>query len=147
MTPSVLSDLDARVAEIAKRHAATTPGPWSTERPKADPSLHGFSSGVIVAATAPKQGIYANPPGGSFPAADRDFIAHSWADVPYLLTVIAAMRGALEPFAKAADDFDGMPDGRCVLKHKAGQAAPAHIMVGDLRRAAAILRGAKGDGK
>jgi len=49
----------------------------------------------------------------------------------------AAAIEALEPFAKAAAEYDGEGH-RCVLKHKPGLVAPAHIMVSDLRRAAAL---------
>ena len=66
MTHPTHGDL-RRIAERA------TPGPWTREKPKSDGD--GFACGVGIAATAGRQMIYANPPGGSYPSNDADFIA------------------------------------------------------------------------
>lgn len=60
----------ASLKAIAK---AATPGPWSLDRPEKDES--GFLCGVAIAATYGGTKIYANPPGGQFPAADARHIA------------------------------------------------------------------------
>src|SRR5579872_1860059 len=60
------------LAELKRLEAEATQEPWTDEKPKRDAS--GFPAGVIVAATAPGQAIYANPPSGTYPAADRRFI-------------------------------------------------------------------------
>lgn len=59
-----------RMLEIAEK---ATPGPWTAEKPSRD--REGWSNGIIIAAVARGQGVYANPPGGSFPAADQSHIA------------------------------------------------------------------------
>lgn len=84
-----------RIAEIEARTLAATPGPWTEEKPAGGP-VFGFAPGMIVAATGPKQAIYANPPGGSYPANDRRFIAHARADVPWLLAQLRSAQAELE---------------------------------------------------
>ena len=79
-------DLDA-LDNVAK---AATPGPWTTEKPKLDGD--GWPIGVAVAATPGKQMIYANPHGGSYPAADCRFIATF--DPPIVLALIERVRAA-----------------------------------------------------
>ena len=61
---------------------AATPGLWTTEKPGTD--TDGWSQGVLVAAVARGQCVYAHPPGGSFPEADRHFIAAARVLVPGL---------------------------------------------------------------
>lgn len=73
---------EQELAEIEARAAKATPGPWSTEKPPKD--RDGWQLGTLVAAVARGQCVYAAPPGGSFPEADRRFIAHSREDVPSL---------------------------------------------------------------
>ena len=51
---------------------AATPGPWTRKRPTE--GEFGFASGTKVAGCGPGCGVYANPPGGSFPSADASFI-------------------------------------------------------------------------
>lgn len=71
MTQSLSPDDIARLRELEAR---ATPGPWTTEKPAMD-SATGFVSGSLVAATAPRQGIYAEAPRGTFPEDDRKLIA------------------------------------------------------------------------
>lgn len=61
------------IAEGRRLEAAATPGPWLTEKPPKD--ADGWATGVVVAATARGQALYATPPGGSFPESDRQLIA------------------------------------------------------------------------
>lgn len=58
-----------------------TPGPWSTKRPEGQ--TNGFAHGVVIAATAPgvANRIYADPPGGSFPSSDQNFIVAARNDI------------------------------------------------------------------
>lgn len=95
---------------------AATPGPWTTEKPGMDAAT-GFASGVIVAAVARGRGIYANPPGGSYPANDRRFIAAARMAVPALAAEVERLRDLLRELAAAAeadlkmnqnDDGDGI---------------------------------------
>lgn len=60
----------AKLREIASN---ATPGPWTTERPTTDAS--GFLCGVAIAAVMGGAKVYADPPGGQFPANDRLHIA------------------------------------------------------------------------
>ncbi|MHB1670142.1 hypothetical protein, partial [Thiomonas sp.] len=92
---SVADVTPERLAEIEARAGATTPGPWTTEKPgacQAGPAK-GMRMGVTIAATSPgkENRVYANPPGGQYPSADRRFIAASRTDVPDLC---AALRQA-----------------------------------------------------
>lgn len=75
-------------AELRALHKRATSDPWSTVRPSRD--TDGWATGVIVAATAPRQCIYANPPGGTFPAADQKLIAAARNALPDLLTALDA---------------------------------------------------------
>lgn len=95
----------AEIAEMRARCEAATPGPWTDVRPGRDAET-GFSKGVIVAAVAPRQGIYADPPGGSYPAADQSFIAHARTDLPRLLDELERMREALREIAHECDPTD-----------------------------------------
>ena len=99
MTPYTTSEL----AAIVERAEAATPGPWTDQRPGIDKET-GFSKGIIIAAVAPRQGIYADPSGGSYPAADQRFIAAARADVPRLAAEVIALRKVLEPLAQIARD-------------------------------------------
>lgn len=75
---------------------AATPGPWSTQEPTG--KVSGFTTGVLVAATAPGKGsrIYAEPQGGTFPAADRDFIVAARTLLPEALDRIEALERLVE---------------------------------------------------
>lgn len=79
----------ARVEEVEKRANAATPGPWADEKPPNSPD--GWTTGVIIAAVMRGMGIYADPPGGSFPSADRKFIAHARTDIPTLAADIRSL--------------------------------------------------------
>lgn len=104
--PSPVAPTDEELRRLALK---ATPGPWSTEKPTRTPD--GWPQGLIVAATARGQGVHANPPGGSFPEADRRFIAAANpARVLALLDELAKMREALRPFA---DFADVMEPGEC----------------------------------
>jgi hypothetical protein len=109
---------------------AATPGPWTTQKPGMD-SATGFAGGVIVAAVARGQGIYANPPGGSYPENDRRFIAAARTAVPAQAAVIRRLRDLLRELADAAeadlkmnqnDDGDGI-DGYWTMRNQTAIAA------------------------
>jgi hypothetical protein len=82
---------------IRARAEKATAGPWTTKPlpgdTSGDPSsfTYGMSPSVVVAATAASKEnrIYANPPGGTFPANDQGFIAHARTDVPEMASWIA----------------------------------------------------------
>ena len=79
---------------------AATPGPWTCERPGVDEES-GFADGVIVAATAPGQGIFASAPHGSFPANDRRFIVAARSAVPALCDEVDRLRAENETLRRA----------------------------------------------
>lgn len=87
-----MTDLIKSARELAE---AATSGPWFTEKPVAT-AQDMFAPGIIVAAVAPRMGIYADPPSGSFPANDRRFIAASRDLVPALCDEVERLRTALE---------------------------------------------------
>ena len=97
---SVLSDLDARVAEIEARRNAATGGPWTDQgeyRGKEPSRVIGNLDGDC------DDGVWRQLYTEVCDIADNEdhdanaaFIINSHADVGYLLSVIAAMRGALE---------------------------------------------------
>jgi hypothetical protein len=72
----------AELEAIRERCEAATKGPWTT-KPSGE-KVGGFAVDVAVAATTGRQMIYANPPGGTFPAADQEFIAQARTYVPRL---------------------------------------------------------------
>jgi hypothetical protein len=82
-----------QVRAIRERAEKATPGPWTADKPPRDND--GWSLAVIIAAVARGQGIYAIPPGGSYPAADQNFIAAARTDVPALCATVEALRGLL----------------------------------------------------
>jgi hypothetical protein len=82
--------------EIEKRAEAATPGPWSTQKPAYE---DGWPQGIVIGGTVGRQTIY-GPLGGSYPANDQKFIAHSRTDVPALL---ASYRAAMELLRGAQD--------------------------------------------
>lgn len=76
----------ARIAEIEARERAATEGPWSlTQSPK---DAEGWPTCQLVAAVAPRQAVYASPKGGIAVESNRQFIAASRADIPFLLALI-----------------------------------------------------------
>lgn len=83
---------DERLQEIEERANRATPGPWMTKPSGANHG--GFSLDALIAATAAGKfnRIYATPPGGTYPAADQDFIAAARQDVPDLLAEIRQLR-------------------------------------------------------
>lgn len=93
-----------------------TPGPWTTQKPALDAAT-GFAGGVIVAAVARGQGVYASPPGGSYPENDRRFIAAARTAVPALLAEVERLREAIDRYRyatqwTAADAWDFCSDCR-----------------------------------
>jgi hypothetical protein len=74
------------IAEAKARAEAATPGPWTRDKPPRDED--GWVTGMLVAGTPGKNGIYANPPGGSFPSADANFIAAARTDTPRLIALL-----------------------------------------------------------
>jgi hypothetical protein len=79
-------DID-QLEAVAK---AATPAKWTLDKPVRDKD--GWSTGVAVAGTPGRQGIYASPDGGSFPAGDARHIATF--DPPTVLALIAELRAA-----------------------------------------------------
>lgn len=79
---------EQELTAIEKRCAEATPGPWLT-KPTGEKYM-GFSLDVLIAATAPGKfnRIYANPPGGRYPAADQNFIAAARTDTPLLVAEV-----------------------------------------------------------
>ncbi len=94
-----------RLAEIEGLAAATTPGPWTTEKPGVaqDGPAKGMRLGVTIAQTSPSLSnrVFANPPGGQFPSTDQRFIAAARTDVPDLC---AALRQAWAERDAAAEE-------------------------------------------
>ncbi len=74
--------------DLERKARAATPGPWTRKKPSSD--TEGWAMGVAVAGTPGRQTVYANPPGGSFPSADCDFIAA--ANPAVVLALIAAAK-------------------------------------------------------
>lgn len=77
------------VQEIDALYEKATPGPWTDKPPPKDED--GFACGTVIAAVAPGAAnrIYANPPGGSFPAADKRLIlalVNRWPEIRALLS-------------------------------------------------------------
>jgi hypothetical protein len=81
------------VERLRAAEAKATKGPWFREKPATD--TDGYATGVVIAATPPRQTIYATPPGGSFPSADADFIAICREGVPALLAEYDRLRALL----------------------------------------------------
>lgn len=100
-----------RKAEIRAAAAAATPGPWRTDR--TGKTVSGFTCDIVIAAVAPRQAIYCTPEGGTFPEADRRFIALSREAVPELLAQVDRLEAAL---ADCRDNIqsagEAMLDGR-----------------------------------
>lgn len=82
-----------RKTEIRDAAAAATPGPWRTDR--TGKTVSGFTCDILVAAVARGMGIYCTPHGGTFPAADRRFIALAREAVPDLLAEMDRLEAAL----------------------------------------------------
>lgn len=102
--PMTTHPTQERIAEIRARADAATPGPWTTQKPFV-PLGEGFAPGMIIAAVGPKQGIYADPPSGSFPESDRKFIANARSDIPDLLLALDA---AQEENRRLREALDGV---------------------------------------
>lgn len=73
---------------IRKRCEKATPGPWTTERPKKPTNQDEFTKGVAICGFGGNTGVFADPPGGQFPWADAQFVAHAREDIPRLLDYI-----------------------------------------------------------
>lgn len=95
MAEDTKSITQAQLDEWRALAEKATPGPWTTERPAGE--VHGFARGVLIAATAPskRNRVYADPPGGSYPAADQDLIAASRTAVPALVAEVERLRTLL----------------------------------------------------
>ena len=145
MTPL---DLD----ELEKLARAATSGPWTCDKPPTDKD--GFRRGVSIAATYGRQMIYADPPGGSFPAADQRHIAAF--DPPTALALIEAAkerdtlraqlaqaREALEAFMHTTkpdkDALEGLPDSHCFKLTWTPYEPGNYITAGQIRRARQTL--------
>jgi hypothetical protein len=79
---------DDALDDLERKAKAATPGPWTREKPPSNED--GWATGVVVAGTPGRQTVYANPPGGSFPSADCDFI--SAANPAVVLALVAELR-------------------------------------------------------
>lgn len=88
-----MKELIQRLDEL---YAKATPGEWTKEPPKGE--IGGFSSGVLIAVTAPskRNRIYADPPGGSFPAADQELIIALHNAYPDLRAALERMQNVCE---------------------------------------------------
>lgn len=116
-----------RKAEIRAAAAAATPGPWRTDR--TGKTVSGFTCDIVIAAVAPRQAIYCTPEGGTFPEADRRFIALAREAVPDLLAEVdrleadvARMQMLLDGIEDAWDSLgqltaETLDSGRIVLDH------------------------------
>jgi len=98
-----------------------TPGPWSTKKPSVGPEIGDamFLPGVMVAAVARGRGIYASPPGGSFPVADQAFIARARWSLPALARAllastaeVARLRALLRDLEWIVENGVRAPDGK-----------------------------------
>lgn len=90
----------ARLDELQSLCDAATEGPWTHERP---PRTGDFTEWMIIAAVAHNQGIYARPPGGSFPYSDQKFIAASRTAMPDLIAEVRRLRAIVDKLPKTAD--------------------------------------------
>ena len=101
MTPERLDAIEARAD-------SATPGPWTKKPPErlTDGPAAGMLPGVCIAATSPsKQNrVYANPPGGQFPSADQNFIAHARTDVPDLCAEVRRLCAERDAWRTAIKD-------------------------------------------
>lgn len=114
---------------LEKFEKAATSGPWTCDKPGKD--ADGFSKGVAVAATYGRQMIYADPPGGSFPAADQRFIA--------------AIRNAAPALIKAARERNMYAELCAEWEKQLGQTRPSRVTDDQLfesNRAIAVERDA-----
>lgn len=82
-----------RKTEIRAAAAAATPGPWREDRTVK--TVSGFTCDILVAAVARGMGIYCTPQGGTFPSADRRFIALAREAVPELLAEVDRLERAI----------------------------------------------------
>lgn len=80
-----------RIAAIRERERRATPGPWKFQVVKRGEQAYGTT---MIGAVAPGHQIRANPPGGSYPSNDGEFIAHAREDIAFLLDALAAAQGA-----------------------------------------------------
>jgi len=108
-------DLSQTCAAVERLAAKATPGPWATTRAQRIPDAHGavaFPPDVMICAVARGQGVYATPPGGSFPAADQDFIAYMRDAAPALVAALreaerreAGLRALADKWHRRGTDF------------------------------------------
>jgi hypothetical protein len=83
---------------IRQRAENATQGPWwfrvfTGKKRLVDTRSDGA---VMIGAVAPGHQIRANPPGGSFPSRDGEFIAHARSDVPALLAEVERLTKVIE---------------------------------------------------
>ena len=97
-------DPDKIAAGMRKAAGNATPGPWVCDKPAVD-AVTGFRCGVAIASTYGRQMIYADPSGGSFPAADQRHIA---ASNPANVLAILADRDALKAGVLEQARLNGM---------------------------------------
>lgn len=99
------------IPAIRQRVEKATPGPWKFQVLKRGDRPHGTT---MIGAVAPGHQIRANPPGGSYPSSDGEFMAHAREDIPTLLrmwdTHQTALRALVERFrqySKTPYDMNG----------------------------------------
>lgn len=98
-----MNDEELNALEAAAK--AATPGPWTTAKPQTitDGPAKGWPDREVIAGTPGRQAIYTDPVnanrGGSFPAADCEFIA--MANPERILRLIAELRAARYEIATA----------------------------------------------
>ena len=109
MTTDPAPVTDEQISEWLRLADAATEGPWTTERPGTD-ALTGFTAGIIVAAVARGQGVYADPPRGSYPENDRAFIAASRTAVPALISKVKEQAAEIERLRKIVHGFLRCPE-------------------------------------
>ena len=139
----LMTPLDAKtLAAIRARAEAATKGPWVFRVGKAAAAP---DYPVMIGAVAPGHRIMANPPGGSYPSRDAEFIAHARADVPRLLAALAESERQRQDYERehevcvetAARERDAMMD-QLLDRAEAAEASATHWQTEAARYRAAL---------
>ena len=92
--PPDLAAIATLAREAKARADRATPGPWVEGQKKLrnKPPIDSCPDHeTVIAMTAPGQGVFADPPGGSYPHFDGKFIAAARSDVPALADAVLAL--------------------------------------------------------